>query len=195
MNVNKSSNIRFKTALIIIVLSFVMIIGITYAFFSARLNTNSQQSSVTVSAGKLELTYYDGNGTIILDNLFPGELIEKKTFSVKNTGRNYIEDYEIYLDKVENDLVYNEDLTYILTCKEYNQMGDFVKDCSGSQGTFPKINTKLCTNPIFVGYTHEYELTVTYEETYTDQSNDMDKVVKARIAVIDNSEVSVESSS
>jgi len=192
MNVKKSVNTRFKISMLVIFLTFIMIAGLTYAYFIARLTPNTQDASVIVTGGKLELTYYDGNGNIVLTNLFPGELIDKKTFSVKNTGKNYIEDYDIYLEKVDNDLKYYEDLTYELTCKEYDQDGQFVKDCVGNNGTFPQDDSKLSTNPIFVGYTHEYEMTIYYAETYTDQSDDMDKTIKAKIAIVDNSEVSIE---
>lgn len=192
MNLKNKLGRNMKMVLIITFLVFLTIIGLTYAYFLANISSNTQPDSVTVSAGKIELTYYDGNGEIVVDNLMPGEIIETKTFSVKNTGTDYISDYDIYLDTVVNDLEYKSDLKYTLTCKEYDEDDNYIDDCVGNSGTFPSVDTKLTTNAIDIKKIHKYELTVTYEETYEDQSEDMDKTVKGRIGVVDNSTIYVE---
>lgn len=190
MNVKKTIEGRLKYTLIIVLLCMISVAGLTYAYFLSRLRPNTESTSVIVGSGTVELTYDDGNKTIIIEKLFPGETIKTKTFSVENTGTIYIEDYDVYLDSVKNELEYSEDLTYVLKCKSYDKNKTYKGECTGSNGTFPKNTTKIVTNAIEVGYTHEYELTVFYEETYKDQSNDMGKSVKANIIIIDDSEIS-----
>lgn len=194
MNVKGTIKNRLKMTLIMTFIGFLTVIGLTYAYFISTFNTNTQDKDVIVNAGKLELTYFDGNGTIVLDKLMPGETIETKTFNVKNTGTSYIDDYDVNLDKLENELNYYEDLTYTLTCKEYDINDNYIDDCNGqeTEKTFPQADANLTTNSLEIGHIQKYELKIVYKETYKDQSDDMDKVVKARVAIVDNSEVYVE---
>ena len=179
---------------VIIFLVFLAIIGFTYAYFLAHVGGNSKSDIITISGGKIELTYFDGNEEVVVDQLIPGETIKTKTFSVKNTGTHYIEDYDVILDTITNQLKYKSDLVYTLTCKEYNKKDEYVKDCIGvdDEKEFPSNETKLVTNGIEVNYTHKYELVVKYLETYQDQSDDMDKIVKGRIGIVDDSEIYIE---
>lgn len=194
MNVKGRIKNRIKMTLIMTFIGFLTVIGLTYAYFISTFNTNTQDKDVTVNAGKIELTYFDGNGSIVLDKLMPGETIETKTFNVKNTGTGYIDDYDVNLDNVENKLKYYEDLTYTLSCKEYDINDNYLNDCNGqaTEKTFPQSDTKLVTNSLEIGHIQKYELKIFYKETYEDQSDDMDKIVKARIGIVDNSEIYVE---
>ena len=194
MHVKNTIKNRIKMTLIMTFIGFLTVIGLTYAYFISTFRTNTEDKDVTVNAGKLELTYFDGNGVIVLDKLMPGETIETKTFSVKNTGSNYIDDYDIYLDNLENNMKYYEDLTYTLTCKEYDLSENYIDDCNGQlvEKIFPQSESKIATNSLDIGYIHKYELKIVYKETFKDQSDDMDKIIKAKIAIVDNSEIYVD---
>ena len=179
---NNMSNVqrRLITSMIAIVLLLITIVGITYAYFISRVVGNTNPDSASVSAGRLELTYKDGNGLIELLKIKPGTTLETKTFTVKNTGTGNIEYYDVILENVINELSNYEDLTYNLTCTSTSGT------CNGTNGVFPTSNTRVVTNSIDVGVTHTYSLTVTYNETNTDQSDDMNKTISAKVNIVDN---------
>lgn len=171
---------RIITSMIAILLLIFALFGITYAYFTAKVKGNTNDKSVDVSAGKLELTYGDGNGFIKVDKIQPGEVIKSKTFTVKNTGTGDIDSYEVILENIVNELKYYNDLTYELDCKSDNGT------CNGSSNTFPIYDGSIVTNSIKVNETHTYTLTLTYHETNLDQSDDMDKNIEAKVNIRDS---------
>lgn len=173
---------RIITSMIAILLLIFALFGITYAYFTAKVKGNTNDKSVDVSAGKLELVYGDGNGFIKVDKIQPGEVIKSKTFTVKNTGTGDIDSYEVILENVINELKYYNDLTYELECNSD------IGTCNGTNNTFPIYDDVLLTNSIKVGETHSYTLTLTYHETNVDQSDDMNKNIEAKVNIIDSEE-------
>ena len=171
---------RIITSMIAILLLIFALFGITYAYFTAKVKGNTNEKSADVSAGKLELTYGDGNGFIKVENIQPGEVIKSKTFTVKNTGTGEIDSYEVILENVVNELKYYNDLTYELECTSD------IGTCNGSNDTFPIYDNPIVTNSIKVGETHTYTLKLTYNETYLDQSDDMAKTIVAKVNIRDS---------
>ena len=171
---------RIITSMIAILLLIFALFGITYAYFTAKVKGNTNDKSVDVSAGKLELTYCDGNGFIKVDKIQPGEVIKSKTFTVKNTGTGDIDSYEVILENVINELKYYNDLTYELECISN------VGTCKGTNNTFPIYDNPIVVNSIKVGETHTYTLTLSYHETNLDQSDDMDKTIEAKVNIRDS---------
>ena len=175
--------------IIIFILIFITAIGLTYAYFISTMKTNPNDKSVTITAGELKLTYYDGNNTIEIENIEPGTTVETKTFSVKNTGKAIINNYGVYIEDVINELKYYTDLDYTLTCKEYDSNNNYVRDCNGNEGDFPIADSLLISNSISVSYTHEYELVIKYVETNKDQSDDMNKTISGKIQIYDLNDI------
>ena len=175
---------RIITSIVAIIVLIFALLGITYAYFTTKIKGNEDEKSANVSAGKLELTYGDGNKEIVVENIEPGTVLKTKTFTVKNTGTSRIDNYDVILENVVNELTYYEDLTYTLTCTS-----DKNDSCKGVEnGVFPKYDQLLVTNSIEVGETQSFELTVTYNETNLDQSIDMNKVIHAKVNIIDKME-------
>lgn len=164
-----------KITLFLLILLILCAIGLTYAYFTSGANHNKEDESTIVRGGKLEITYGDGNGLLSIEHLKPNQTVGEKTFTVTNTGRNDVDTYDVILEDVINELEYYEDLEYTLTCS--SDKGT----CNGNNGVFPKNDSVLISNPIKVGETQSYKLTVKYNETYKDQSNDMNKYVLAKV--------------
>ena len=175
---------RIIISMCAMLLLIITLFGITYAYFVTKIKENKEEKSINVTTAFLELTYDDGNGSLIVDNIKPGVEIETKTFSVKNTGTKDIDSYDVFLDVISNELENYGDLTYILTCESD------VDTCKGIKSTFPKEDSVLITNAIKVNETQSYELTLIYKETYTDQSKDMNKKIEGKIEIVDDDEVS-----
>lgn len=179
-NTDKKRNILIMVFYIIIALGVV--IGVTYAFFQVNIKNNKDSDeSVSVKGSKLELTYGDGNGLLSMDHLKPNTNVGEKTFTVTNTGKSDVDDYEVILESVINDLNFHQDLTYELTC-----VSDVGSICQGNNDTFPKRDRVLVSNRIAVGETHTYSLSIFYKETYQDQSEDLGKTVSAKVNIQDN---------
>lgn len=175
---------RIITSIVAIIVLIFALLGITYAYFTTKIKGNEDEKSANVSAGKLELTYGDGNGEVVLENIEPDTVLKTKIFTVKNTGTNRIDDYDIILENVVNELIYYEDLTYTLTCTS-----DKNNTCKGVEnGVFPKYDQVLITNSIDKDETQTFELIVTYNETNLDQSIDMNKAIHAKVNIIDKIE-------
>ena len=192
---------RIIISMIAILLLIITLFGITYAYFIAKIRGNEEQTSINAKAGKLELTYGDGNGVLeVGEYLQPGntvkfknadnEIVDNKTFTVTNTGTANVPSYEIILENVINELEYYEDLTYTLTCTSYINYGKDTEEisgsCDGNEDIFPKTNGLLAINSIDEGVTHYYVLKLHYAETNTDQSNDMKKNIVAKINIQDD---------
>ncbi len=171
---------RILISIVALILLALTLMGITYAYFISKVSGNTEAKSIEVTAAKLELTYNDGNGTVIVEKIEPGTVLESKTFSVKNTGTKEIASYDVVMEVIENGLEFYGDLTYELTCASDGEV------CQGVSGTFPIEDKVLITNSIKVGVTHSYTLTVTYNETGKDQSKDMNKKIEGNIIIQDD---------
>ncbi len=169
---NRKQKIIVSITGIIIVTLFL--IGLTYAYFLARIKGNSSDKSIAGSFANLELTYSDGNGVLEATNaISPGTVIGTKTFSVSNTGDGYV-NYGIVLESVVNTLTRPQDLVYVLTCTSSDGNicnGTNTASSEASPESTPEVNERMfptkdstiMTNRIERGVTHNYELTVTYK--------------------------------
>ena len=169
---------RIIISLISILILMIALFGITYAYFTTKAKGNSDEKSANVTAGKLEVTYKEGNGEIVAEKLMPGDVVASKTFSVVNTG-TATTDYLVIVENVINTLVNNEDLEYELVCNS-SITG---KNCNGNKTSFPNKKASLVKNSIDKEEVQNYTLTLTYKETNKDQSSDMDKVISAKVNI------------
>jgi len=160
-----------------ITIVLLALLGITYAYYLTRIQGNTNTNSISITTANLLLKYDDGSGAIVEENIMPG-VTYTKTFSVTNEGNAKIDNYVVYLEEVVNDLTRTEDLTYKLTCSST------AADCAGGSGEYPKLAGIIATNSIEVGVTHNYTLTITYENLpNTDQSIDMGSRISGYIQI------------
>ena len=172
-----------------IVLIFLLLLGLTYGYYVTRVKGNENPNSISLETANLVLEYGDGNKTITAYNILPGETITSKYFTVTNKGNETIEDYVVVLEDVINNFYLREDLTYKLTCSSVDK-DTLVKTgtCKGSSGAFPRDEEVIVITDIDAGIMHKYYLTVTFNETYLDQSIDMNKTLKAIVNIYDRRE-------
>jgi len=160
-----------------ITIVLLALLGITYAYYLTRIQGNTNTNSISITTANLLLKYDDGSGAIVEENIMPGVTFTK-TFSVTNEGNAKIDNYVVYLEEVVNDLTRTEDLTYTLICTASSG------ECAGSSGEYPKLTGIIATNSIEVGVTHNYTLTITYENLpNTDQSIDMGSRINGYIQI------------
>jgi len=127
----------------------------------------------------------------------PGEDIPAKTFTVTNSGNSKVDDYVVAIIDVINTLSRTGDLTYTLTCEEYNSDDEKVGDCNGVSNelnseygpSYPTHPTAIVLNSIEEGYRHEYSLKLNYVNlTNVDQSDDMGSTISGKVQIYGNTD-------
>lgn len=185
-----------------IFLVLLILLGLTYAYFITKVQGNDETKSISLRTANLFLKYYDGNGILEpAEKIIPGtdikfldsegNVVESKTFSVKNEGNATIDNYGVILEdlivfdninQISSEMVYPDDLRMSIKC-ESSVDG---KSCNGiTNSTFPTSNDILLTNTIDRNEEQIYTLTMRYEESGSDQSADMGKTISAKINIID----------
>ena len=188
-----------------IILVFLILVGLTYAYFLTKINGNTNDKSISVTTANLEIEYKDNNDIITGDKIEPGTILPTKVFTVINNGNMNVE-YSVGLVNIINTFTNTEDVVYTITCKSYNKEGFSLGtdgtitgtengSCSGVDETeFPTLNSYIVTNNIDVNIVHAYTMTVTYKETGTDQSIDMNKKLSAKIDIFDPESLTIQGS-
>ena len=198
---NRKQKIIVSTTGIFLVL--LILVGLTYAYFLTRINGNKNDKSISVSTANLELVYADVNDTLIsATNVEPGVSFTKM-FSATNNGNKKIDEYGVALENVVNTLTETKDLVYTISCTQYLKQGySITKDgnnytvngttsgtCNGvsEEQIFPTMGKILVTNSIEDDKVQVYTLVVTYKDTGTDQSIDMNKQFSAKANLVNPS--------
>ena len=181
-----------------IFLVLLILVGLTYAYFLTKIKGNTNSKSISVVTANLLLEYADVNDELITDSAVEPGKTWTKTFVATNKGNKTVT-YGVALENVVNTLERKEDLVYTLDCKQYSKT-DFAIDktnktvtgtisgtCNGvsEETTFPTIGTILVENDIADDKAQVYTLVVTYKETNTDQSVDMNKTFSAKANIVD----------
>ncbi len=188
-----------------IILVFLILVGLTYAYFLTKINGNTNDKSISVTTANLEIKYEDNNDIITGDKIGPGTTLPIKVFTVINNGNMNVE-YSVGLVNLINTFSITEDVVYNVTCKSYDKEGFNLGtdgtitgtengSCSGvNEKEFPTLNSYIVTNNIDVNIVHAYTMTVTYKETGTDQSIDMNKELSAKIDIFDPESLTIQGS-
>ena len=188
-----------------IFLVLLILVGLTYAYFLTKINGNTNDKSISVTTANLEIKYDDNNDIITGDKIEPGTTLPTKVFTVINNGNMNVE-YSVGLVNIINTFTNTEDVVYTVTCKSYDKVGFSLGTdgtitgtengtCSGVDETeFPTLNSYIVTNNIDVNIVHAYTMTVTYKETGTDQSIDMNKELSAKIDIFDPESLTIQGS-
>lgn len=184
---------KITVSIIGIFLVLITILGITYAYFLTKIQGNTNESSVIISAANLLLKYTDGNGIIEpQEDILPVTTIESKTFSVENSGTDTINSYGVYLENVINNFERTEDVIITLRCEIFDTVArEYLEgNCNGLTDTeYPTMNSLLVTNSIPINIRHDYTLIIDYaNEPEIDQSNDMNKTIKGKIQIYDTND-------
>ena len=150
--------------------TFILVTGLTYAFFSLTTTGNDVAETINVTTTELKLNFTDGK-YIELKEAMPGSSVTK-TFSVENTGTE-IGYYKINWQEFNNKINYDE-LQVEFTCKSYKG--------STESGTCSNLTREaaykrdLKSNiEIASGIRHEYTLKLTFMDTNQNQNENQGK--------------------
>ncbi len=172
------NNKYFKPiAIVVAVLVITLTTIASYAYFTANINSNAQESVITT--GNMAIEFIDGNVIGLTENMIPGEYIEKQ-FTVKNIG-DVEAYYDIYLNDVVNTFNTKSDLVYELI----SENGSSVVET-----TCPDRNSKISSNiTIGVGEKHNYTLKITFKETNRNQDDNKGKSFSAIVDLVEKASI------
>ena len=199
MNKEKIKNV---IAISIISLLVLGVVGVSYAYF--RLQIEGSGNDIVLDTGDLRLKYTDGK-EISLSNAMPGDSVSK-TVTVENIGTRDVK-YSLYWDELINTIMHYE-LNYTMECKSYKNYGTSSQvesgTCNKIFGKVPLTESEmtplsasvqtvdettsisaLIKSKILIesGITHEYTITVSFDNLDYDQSYNMKKSFTGKISV------------
>lgn len=185
MNGGKGSTILLT--IIAVATLLVAVVGATFAYFGATMNSGDANTTIEVTSGTLSIEY-DGNSTLTGGNVNPGEQIASKNFSVTGvvTGSNNL-NYEANL-VVKNNTYSEGALVYTITSNNTSNNGSTIAATSEPvaipTGTSTiSLGTGLFAGPTSTGSTHSYTITIEFVNTGGDQSADLGKAFEAQLSV------------
>ena len=152
-----------------IVFLFLASVGFSYAYFTASI-ANKDVKDQVVTTGTLELTYTDG-AEIKMLNIKPGQTITKKV-TVKNTGT--LDTAYNFVWQELNNTILNNEMIMSVTCKRLNGNTE-EETCEGVDEAPIKSNNIKKKVSIEPGITHEYNVTITFIESDTNQNYNQGK--------------------
>ncbi len=147
-------HMKKKVYLIISLVALLMlVIGLSYAFFSAVITQNP--SNMVGNAANLELTFTDGNGTISGSYITPG-WTGSDTFTITNTGSDTT-NYVIRFTNITNTFSVYGSITYDLSCNN---------GVSLSNKVLPTASGVVVTGPISINVNaiHSCTISASYED-------------------------------
>ena len=120
----KSINFKelFKNKSVIylsVVLGLLLVIGVSYAYFSITVNGNEEAQDIRVTTGNLSL-FYNSGPELKVDNIQPGKTLIKE-FTVTNTG-DFDTEFDINMVDMINTIEKDE-LVFSLDCVSYEKYG------------------------------------------------------------------------
>ena len=168
-----------KSYLILIISVLILLIGVSFAYFSLEITGNDTAKYNTITTGDLKLTFTDTNA-LTLDNALPGDSATK-TISVKNTG-TIDTSYNIVWQELTNTIT-NDELVIEATCKRLNSSNTEEGTCESISQKAVSSNKLKLNIPIEAGITHEYTLKLTFIDTGSTQNYNKNKSFNGKIGL------------
>ena len=168
-----------KSYLILIISVLILLIGVSFAYFSLEITGNDTAKYNTITTGDLKLTFTDTNA-LTLDNALPGDSATK-TISVKNAG-TIDTSYNIVWQELTNTITNNE-LVIEATCKRLNSSNTEEGTCESipqKEVSSNKLKSNISIEP---GITHEYTLKLTFIDTGSTQNYNKNKSFNGKLGI------------
>ena len=178
---------KSNTVILTIILSatfLVVMVGATFAYFTAKVSGNDTASSVIVNTASLGTITYTNGTELKLENAYPGATSETKTFTVAaDASATANVNYSLNWTNVTNGFVNKEDLVYTLTGANSDASNTTTTLVTKTNEVAPSANTLIGSSVLKPGETHTYSLTVNFKETGSDQNANQGKAFTGKIEV------------
>ena len=179
---------KSKNTLIVSIIALALVlIGVTYAYFSARITGLESASTLSLTAGRMGIVYSEGDENVSVSNIYPREeawLTKTITLTGYNTTDREMY-YEIGLN-VETNSFNNKYLTYDLKVLE-STSGTPINEKIGvpiNGSGFIRFGKGTFTNAD--GDVHRYELKIYFKDNGLDQNDAQGAVFNAKVSVVEH---------
>ena len=167
-----------RKLILIICLAILLLVGIvigySFAYFSASVINGDTINNTVVTTAALEIEFTDGP-QVSLVNSIPGTSVEK-TFKIENKGTEPTS-YDVYMSEVVNTFADKSDLVYTITSTD----GGY---STTSEEQVPAANKKIIESQVInSGEEHNYTLRVEFKEKFEIQDDNKDKEFSVVIRV------------
>lgn len=156
----------------------IMVIGVSFAYFSSGINVGGSGASATFNPGDMIEVSYDAGATLNMVNAIPGTT-EAKNFSVTVTPTETENStkYDVILDISNNEFTGKNELTYVL-----KENGSEIKsgDLTTANGKVTLTTISKTTNS---KATYNYSLEITFKNTGMDQNHNAEKKFESNLKV------------
>ncbi len=162
----------------------LLMVGVTYAYFTARIIGAENTSTLSIKAGKMLIEYLENSNIIELSGIYPKTSEwATKTITITGTNTTNINMYYKIGIQIEENSFTEESLTYTLE-NTLNENGIPIEDTSGriisgigtqylGIGTFTNANSKR----------HTYILKIYFPETGEDQNDNQRARFRGKIII------------
>lgn len=178
---DKKSKITIITSIVALA---IVIITVTYAYFSARITGIESASTISLTAGTMGIVYTEGNEEVAFNNIYPkNDPWVTKTFTLTaNNTTALTMYYDLGLNVTTNNFPENY-LTYDLTLvSSTNGTPIATKTNIPINGT-GKIKFGKGTFTDATNDTHNYELKIYFKDSGEEQNEGQGKIFNAKIYV------------
>lgn len=178
-----------RTGLILsfVVVTLIITIGISYAYFTAQFTGGEDITTITVTGGTMNIVY-NGGDDINLANIIPSDNPEIKTFTVTGNNTTDIDmNYKISFVVEYND--FSEDaLKYRLTSTNTDNNGEVapsILDLTniGSGAKIIELGIGFFDVPTGGNKVHTYNLEIYFPNTTYNQNEDQDKEFRSYVRI------------
>ena len=120
-----------KALILIVVLTLMISVGLSYSFFSARISGTESESTIVMEAGSLSIEYTDLSNVISVSNVYPREE-DWVTKEFKVTGTNTTNLVLFYKIKIvlDNNEFEGLGLSYSLESENTGNNGNIIPSIS-----------------------------------------------------------------
>lgn len=166
---------KTKLIIVMVVISMVVVMmGITYAYFTASTSGGESVSTINTKAGKMTIAFSNSSGNIVLNDIYPKDdaWVTKNFVLTGNNNTDLDMLYKLSL-VVNNNSFSNNALSYELTAINTSNNGSVVT----SNGYINSSNITFGTGYFKKGSNlkHTYTLKVYFKKTPSNQNSDQEK--------------------
>ncbi len=181
------NNTKKDIFIILIIALFLLLIGVSYAFFTATITGRETTSTIVLSGGQMLIHYDNNSGEIIAENIYPREETwVTKSFTVTGTNTTDLKmKYKVGLD-ISSNTFPDGYLTYSLE----NTQAD-----SGTPLPDKENKPIYGTGSLWFGeglfvtgsnQVHAYTLNIYFKDTGLNQNDAQGASFAAKVAIVDN---------
>ena len=176
---------KAKNTMIVSVIALALVlIGVTYAYFSARITGLESASTISLTAGRMGIVYSEDDADVSVNNIYPREeawITKQITLTGYNTTDQDMR-YDLGINIISNTFKRGE-LTFDLTGVGTN--GTKISDITGKSllktSGFFKLGTGSFNQAN--GDTHVYILKIYFKDTGEDQNYNQEAAFSAKLDV------------